>query len=238
MKNNKILAIDIGGTKIVTLIRTGARLSNKVTIATPKSKTSFLRQAKLWAEYATSKQIKKVGIAIAGQVQGSTLAFGVNLHWLDGLNFSKLFLNSKVSVINDAEAWALAEGKRGDYYKIKNILVFTVGTGVGRASFFNGKHKKSSSFVLVSSWEKQYQKIRDSKNWMELSKFLGNKLSTIINYVKPQVIIFGGGVLNAQNGTFFSKLKQELIKLGVKQPIVKTKFGDSGAAIGASLLFE
>ena len=84
---------------------------------------------------------------------------------------------------------------------------------------------KIKKFEYSERWERQYQKLRDSKNNKRLSAFLTAKISVLIKKFKPEVIIISGGVSTRKN-----------LKLGF--PHKKSKLGKNAAAIGATMLFQ
>ena len=140
----------------------------------------------------------------------------------------------KKKVENDVCAFLRAELLnllKSDFNRFKRVLGITVGTGIGRAFFVNGKIKKIKQFEYPEKWEWEYQKIRDMKKDSELAEYLGEKLNLTFKKYKPNLIIVGGGVMNRKG--FFEKLRK---KLNVRSR--KAKFGVKAGAIGAAKLWN
>ena len=68
--------------------------------------------------------------------------------------------------------------------------------------------KKIKNFEYPEKWEREYQKIRDRKDYEKLAMFLGEKFSVLIKKYKPEAVVLGGGVLGKRG--FFEKLREEL----------------------------
>lgn len=116
-------------------------------------------------------------------------------------------------------------------------MAFTVGTGVGRAFARNGRVEKIRKFEYPEKWEREYQKIRDSKNTAVLAEFLTSRFAAIIKKYNPETVLVGGGIL--KNRTFFKQLKKRIKeKSTVKNAGLKIEkaAAEYSAAVGASLL--
>lgn len=76
--------------------------------------------------------------------------------------------------------------------------------------------------------------------WKEAGEYLGIALSGVINFLNPEVIVFGGGVARAGE-LIFKPMKAEIKKRTFKTPFEKvkftyTRFGEDLGVIGAALL--
>ncbi len=153
MTDKKILAIDIGGTKIASGIvsfenkKGGFEISGYQKIKTPKNKKKFIGAVEEIIEDSLikNKPIKRVGIAIPGQVnpEKGKIIFAPALAYLKGYQIKKIleskFKNLTVEIENDMNCCALAESKFGAGKKYRNILAVTVSTGVGAGIIVNNK---------------------------------------------------------------------------------------------------
>ncbi|KKS95132.1 hypothetical protein A3B05_03375 [Candidatus Giovannonibacteria bacterium RIFCSPLOWO2_01_FULL_43_160] len=221
---NIMAGIDIGGTKIRAVLLDGKRTIKAREFKTPKNLTTF---KKLLGGILNSYNAKKIGIGAPGAISKNKILFCPNIKYLKNFDISQLARpavgggtwTSKFKLDNDARCFARAEcGK-------KPCLAIILGTGVGRAFAKNGKVLKIKKFEYSERWERQYQKLRDSKNNKRLSAFLTAKISVLIKKFKPEVIIISGGVSTRKN-----------LKLGF--PHKKSKLGKNAAAIGATMLFQ
>jgi predicted NBD/HSP70 family sugar kinase len=189
-----VLEIDIGGSRIRAAL--GRR---HLEFKTPRRKTDFVRILK---DLPASDTVK---LAVAGVVAGSKVLLSPNIKYLKNFDFKKIF--PEVYVDNDARAYL---EKRLSKFRSNRILAFTIGTGIGRAYAERGKVKKIKKFEYPERWEKEYQKIRDKKNYERLAEFLGAKFNVLIRRYRPEAVLLGGGVLNKEG--FYRLLRKKLSK--------------------------
>ena len=145
----KVLAIDVGGTKLIYAIinEKGEFLSEVKKTATPKNieelKNTF---KKIISE--NEKEVDFTAFATAGavnientKVESSTpnMPLGYN-----SLNFTELS-SKPVFVENDANAAAWAEYKTGAAIDEENNITITLGTGIGGGFIVNGKLLRGKS---------------------------------------------------------------------------------------------
>ena len=147
---NTALGIDIGGTKIFHALvnNKGEIVSEIKKEATPKTANEIEKKLKeIIALY--EDKIELAGIATAGAVSNENdriLSSTANMP--DGyrdINFKKL--NNKVKIVleNDANSAAYAEFKMGVGKGYSNLIVLTLGTGVGGGIIINNKLLKGKS---------------------------------------------------------------------------------------------
>ena len=141
--------IDIGGTfiKIVAVNKTGKVLKNQK-LKTPRylSSSKFLEfLAEIVNKYKKELKIKNavIGIGIAGDTDNKKgiLRFAPNIPWcnLKITSGLKKLTTCKCFVSNDANMAAFGVYKKELKEKYKNILVFTLGTGIGGGLIIDGK---------------------------------------------------------------------------------------------------
>ncbi|MFA4937478.1 MAG: ROK family protein [Patescibacteria group bacterium] len=236
--SSKIIGIDIGGTKIRSLLYSDGRIKLVKQYKTPKLRKEFvILLNKIIKSYTAAHRIKGVGIGIAGKVEGKIVISCANIPYIKNLNLAKVIIVQNIKVDNDARCFARAEYLYGAGRGSRNILFFTIGTGVGRAYGFNNKISKINKFELPEVWEKKYQQIRDHKTLNELVVYLTSKLALLIKQYQPQAVVIGGGVIKAQHGQLFSKIKHKLLADSATSNIQRTRLKDNAAALGAALLF-
>src|SRR3989344_4253590 len=140
-----IVALDIGGTKIVIALFRQGKLQSLSKIATP---IQFKRQqfinhllelVKRWREQDT----KAIGISFAGQVNKAGLIVQApNLPQLDGVNLAKIIKNQlglPAIIANDGDCYLQAELSQGKARGQQHVLAFVLGTGVGGAFTHSGQ---------------------------------------------------------------------------------------------------
>lgn len=185
-----VLGIDIGGWKIRA---EGEKFS------TPRTKKEFVALLKKFSE------AKRIEIGVAGVISGTRVVFSPNIPYLKNFDFREIFPKSTLLVDNDARAFLKRKLKK---IRAKKVLAFTIGTGIGRAYAERGRVMRIKKFEYPEKWEKEYQKIRDKRDYEKLAKFLGEKLSILIKKYKPQAVVLGGGVLKKRG--FYKKLCKRL----------------------------
>lgn len=187
-----VLSIDIGGSKIRAI--SGRKFWE---FDTPENKKEFVRILK------KITGADKINVAVAGVVEGTKVKISPNIKYLKNFDFTKIY--PRVRVDNDARSFLRKKLRK---FGAKRILAFTIGTGIGRAWAEKGRVKKIKKLEYPEKWEREYQKIRDKKDYEKLAKFLGENLSVLIKKYEPEVVILGGGVLKKKG--FYRKLKKEL----------------------------
>ena len=150
MKNNKkVLAFDIGGTKIASGIIEFEKDSYKIIDyqknATPKDKDGVVQMLiELIVYYQKDNGFDKIGISFAGQVdsQNGIVVFAPNNKGWDNTNLKKIIKEKtrvNTEVDNDVKCFALGENKFGKVKKYKNAVYLTIGTSIGGAIEIDGK---------------------------------------------------------------------------------------------------
>ena len=147
MKLNKILGIDIGGSGVKGAIvdtKKGELLTERYRIPTPQPSTPEAVANVLGKIVKQFDWNGPVGVGFPGVIQQGVArtAANVDKSWIDK-DLNKLFSKAtgcKIHVVNDADAAGMAEVKFGAGKGQKgNLLLVTVGTGLGTVIFSNGK---------------------------------------------------------------------------------------------------
>lgn len=211
------IGVDIGGTKIRTVLWDGKRVAKMREFNTPKTLGDF---KKLLSSIFNDFAGEKIGIGFPGIISGSKILFCPNIKYLKNFDVKKEFRNFSVKIDNDAGCFA-----RAVCPKTGLCLALTLGTGIGRGLAQNGKVLKIKKFEYPERWEGDYQKLRDNKNDKKLSDFLTNKLAGLIRQYKPRVIVIGGGVAARKS-------------LKLDFPHKRAKLGQNAATIGAAMLWK
>ncbi len=145
-----MIGIDLGGTHIkAVLTDSGGRIhyeSSKPTLDVEGQDNSAywkkaIKDLILEIEEITGSNDMTIGISSPGIVNalntgvvsnGNKLLGIENFEWPD-------YLDREVAVLNDAHAALYAEGKLGNAQNFKNIIMLTLGTGVGGGIMIDGK---------------------------------------------------------------------------------------------------
>jgi len=136
------IALDVGASKIRIADVTGTKVKNKVEIKTPKTKSAILGSLTELIENFTEKKPREICIGMAGIQKNGLIINSPNLPAVNNVNI-KSFLEkkfkTKVYVENDVHCAGLAEKYFGYGKKYRNWCMLTLGTGIGGATFVNGK---------------------------------------------------------------------------------------------------
>ncbi|MCA9840792.1 MAG: ROK family protein [Cyanobacteria bacterium HKST-UBA03] len=151
------VGVDIGGTKIVAgCVNAKTGLGEVLRRPTPKNPTEFIDTlAELINASKTGEPAAQaVGIATAGMVNhktGEIIGSTGNLPAAKTAGKLKALLEDRVQlpvhVENDANAAAYGEAKLGSAQGYDNVLMITLGTGVGAGIIMNGQLLRGSHFA-------------------------------------------------------------------------------------------
>ncbi|MBQ9951171.1 MAG: ROK family protein [Clostridia bacterium] len=146
-----ILSIDIGGTAVkMGMVDRGGEIHarHEASVSYDGYKTPILttvvREAKAFAEKCAA-EIEGIGVSATGQVDDRTgVVIGTNGK-IPGYEGSKIKdelekeFGVPAWVLNDANAAALGESFTGGAQGVKNVVMITLGTGVGGGIIIDGK---------------------------------------------------------------------------------------------------
>jgi polyphosphate glucokinase len=245
-KRSIALGIDIGGTGIKVApvdTETGKLLKAPQKVATPRPatpKSMFPIISQMIVSYEGEEFI---GIGFPGIIKKGVVHSAANLDktWL-GINLHEKIqrnFQQPVTVLNDADAAALAEMKfgagrpdNGDIGEV--VLMITLGTGIGSALFVNGNLVPNTEFGHVEmdgkdaeKWAATVIRERENLSWEEWSKRLNKFLNMMEMLLSPDLIIIGGGVSESP-GKF-------LPYLNLNTRIVTAKMTNNAGIVGAAL---
>jgi glucokinase len=142
------IGVDIGGTKIAAGVvdEEGTILAQTRRATEPDDASSIDRAvADVYAELSASYEVGAIGVAAAGFVNSarSTVLFAPNIAWRDYPLRERVraLLDDDVRVVveNDANAAGWAEFRFGAGREVDDMLMLTVGTGLGGALIVDGK---------------------------------------------------------------------------------------------------
>lgn len=142
------LSIDVGGTSIkVGLFDNNGKLLKKYSVPTIITKGNDDRNVinqiiDIIYKEKDENDILSVGIGMPGPVIDGVVLGAHNLH-LNEINLQNIikaeFPDLYIKVLNDANAACLGEAKFGSGFGYKNIVLITIGTGIGCGIMINNK---------------------------------------------------------------------------------------------------
>ena len=137
----KFLAYDLETEKVLETLSKQTHDGESV-IGEPAWQITISQQIREW-EKAWSQSAVAIGICAPGIVDQSSsciLSLPGRLKGIENLNWSDVLgRTDPVTIINDAHAALLGENWRGAALQKDNVLLLTLGTGVGGAAIVNGK---------------------------------------------------------------------------------------------------
>lgn len=250
------IGLDIGGTKITGVVSDGKNIVRELTVSTPKTKKLFTQSIKKLLEIlSTGRQIRSVGVGVAGLVNKSgVVTASPNNKFLQKFPLQKFVKSqgfTQVRVENDANCFALAESVYGKGKQFKNFIGITLGTGIGGGiivakKLYAGSHKSAGEAGHVMAdfkhdSEHYFQKARDKKDYEKMGEVVGILFANVANLLDVDAIILGGTVA-IKNGRLIlptalrTAKKHVLNKTGFPKVIISSL--KNGPALGASLLVD
>ena len=138
------VGIDVGGTKVAAAALRGGELSEALVRPTIRSSSAALIDELVeLVNTVRGEDAAAVGIGVPSVVEFATgrIRFSVNIP-LANLPLRQILsdrIGLPVFVENDASCAALAEALDGDRITSENLVMFTIGTGVGGGLVLNGR---------------------------------------------------------------------------------------------------
>jgi len=142
--NDAYIGIDIGGTYIKGVLIDDGEIKNKVTKETNDHQGLWQQATAAVLEELignTNGQAKCVGLSAPGLTDNENRTISCMPGRLEGLEHFDWtgFLKQDVHVLNDAHAALVAESRWGVAADIPNVVMLTLGTGIGGGLLINGQ---------------------------------------------------------------------------------------------------
>ncbi len=238
--SKNVIGVDLGGTLLRAGLVKGKKVKNYIKVKTPKTKKKLINEIFNVIRKAGEGKIERIGVASPGPLKDGIITNPPNLPFKK-LNLKKAIkkeFKCNVEVENDANCVALAESKLN---KIENLVVLTLGTGIGGGVITNNKLLKGEGYAgelghiilgekyLEDLWKEVRKetienfntplivdliKNKDKKSRVllnKISKYLGQGTASLINIFDPKEIVLSGGVKETGN-KFLNKIKKEAKK--------------------------
>ncbi len=150
LENKYIVGIDIGGTKINTVLFKDGKVLKNIKIKTPqKSQKEFLNKLEILINEiiikpAGKKELSGIGCGVAGvlDLKKGIILNAPNIKILNNFNIKNWLcekFNCEIKIDNDARSFTRAEYLFGAGRGYKNIVGITLGTGIGGGIIMNGE---------------------------------------------------------------------------------------------------
>jgi glucokinase len=179
-------------------------------------------------------------------------------------------INLPIVIDNDGNCFVRAEATLGAAQKYQNVYGIIIGTGIGGGWWLNNNvyravhggsgepgemivefesgmllenaYHKLTQFNPANMAEEAYRgDVLAEKAYDEVGALLGTAFANIANLIAPELIVIGGGVVEASN-LFLARAKRTMrehiasSEVKKKLKITKSKLGTHAGAIGAALL--
>ncbi len=140
------IGVDVGGTKIAAgLVDESGRVLARARMVTPATETDAIADtiADCVHELGAGQPVVAVGIGAAGLVDARrrTVLFAPNLAWRDAPLAASVEARTGIAALveNDANAAAWGEFRYGGGHDVEDMVLVTVGTGVGGGIVLGGQ---------------------------------------------------------------------------------------------------
>lgn len=247
MTTKAVLGIDVGGSGIkgaLVDLEKGEFIGDRIKILTPKG-FQMADVASVIAEIAHTLSYKgPIGVGFPAPVRptdGICLVAPTAHHYpgWKGRSISDAFASvtgCPVTVVNDADAAALAEVQFGAGRGVDgNILLLTLGTGVGSGMVYNGALIPNTELgkLHLKGQKKHAEQYMASriKDEEDLSyKAWGERLNEYLVFVewllRPDLIVLGGGVSK--------KYEKYSDQITIDTPVIPAELRNNAGIIGAA----
>lgn len=237
-----ILGIDIGGTGVKAapvVTDRGELLAERHRVDTPRPATPSAVLSAVGDLLEHFEWSEAVGCAFPGVVRGGTVCTAANLDpaWI-GVDLPDLMATEfgvAATVVNDADAAGIAELQFGHPdMAAGNVIVCTLGTGIGTAIFTNGHLVANTEFGHLDIGGIEAEKKASARarteldlSWKQWSERLTEFLQEMERLFWPDLFVIGGGVSRK-----FAKYEDFI---DVRTPVVPAALGNTAGIVGAAL---
>ena len=243
------IGVDVGGSGVKAAVvdtGTGLLLSDRLRVPTPTPSTPERVGAtigRLVRRLVKSEGLAAdipVGVGLPGVAMDGRLRTAANIDptWVDYPIADKLSKSLKraVSIVNDADAAAIAEMRFGVGAGKPGVVIFlTLGTGVGSGVFVDGTLVPNTEFGQMEIRGRPAERrsaaiarVRRGLSWKAWAMDLDEHLQRIEDLTWPTLFILGGGV--SKNADRF------IPRLTTRTPVVPASLRNDAGIIGAAVV--
>lgn len=238
------LGIDIGGSGIKSALvdlGDGSLVTDRLRVDTPQPATPEAVSTALVKQVSSYDYEDPLGIAFPAVIRDGIVETASNIDdsWI-GLEVGGFFADTtghEVTVLNDADAAALAEAAYGAAKGVSGmVLTITFGTGIGSGLLVDGElvpnlelgqielegHSPAESYFSAKARK------RENLEWEEWGDRANRYLTHVDSVFTPDLMVIGGG-LTKHWERFSDRLDSRL-------PVVPAQMGNNAGIVGAALL--
>ena len=242
-REHAVLGIDIGGSSIKCCLLNAQGIIRHATLQYTNGKHPDAVLDMVTEIVESWDHDGPIGIGFPGIVDGNHIVDAPNMGEGWGGYDLPSRLNERVgaliSIINDADAAALAMARETNEWETENILCLTLGTGIGSAWLKQGELEAGTEYgrmvhpQLDCSLE-QWASVRTLNEENLSIEGWAERLATVLEYLleqfSPDRFVLSGGI------TASSEDWIDIVQHPISIPIVISKYGDLTGAVGAAKL--
>lgn len=238
-----VLGVDIGGSSIKCCLLNAQEIVRHTTLQYEHGKDPKHVLEMISSILQSWNHDGPIGIGFPGLVVGNRIVDAPNLgsEWedYDLPNNLELRFQNQVSIINDADAAALAMARETEGWEFENILCLTLGTGIGSAWLKQGNLDAGTEYgrmmhpdlnCSLEEWASVRTMNQENLSLKEWTERLATILDFLLEQFNPDRFILSGGI------TTSSEEWVALIEEKIAVPVVISKYGDLTGAVGAAKL--
>jgi len=242
-REHAVLGVDIGGSSIKCCLLTADGIARKVTLQYTNGKDPDAVLDMVTEVVGIWNHDGSIGIGFPGRVSGNHIVDAPNMGegWegCDMVVRLNQRLSSSVTIINDADAAALAMAQETEGWETQNILCLTLGTGIGSAWLKQGELEAGTEYGRLVHPEldcslEQWASVRTLNEETLSIEEWAERLSTVLDFLQEQFspdryVLSGGITTNSEEWI-------EIIQQRISIPVEISKYGDLTGAVGAAKL--
>lgn len=241
----KVLGIDVGGSGIkgaIVDLNRGQLVTDRIRYVTPKyarPKAVALKIAKIASKLEWTG---KIGVGFPAAIKNNVALSASNIaqSWM-GKDAGELISHatgSKVTLLNDADAAAIAEFEYGGQKMNQGLVIFiTIGTGLGTAFINKGvlvPNLELGHLYLKNKGDGEWYasnaaRERNNLSWKVWARRFNHYLDAMESLFQPDQFVIGGGI-SKRPELFMEYIS---IKTPIRMATLKNEAGIIGAALAA-----
>ena len=237
------LGIDVGGSGIKSAlvdVSDGSLLTERLRVDTPQPATPDACARALTSQVVEHDYDGPLGVGFPAVVKHGVVSTANNIDpsWvgLDVVDFFASATGREVTVINDADAAAMAEATFGAAVGVDGlVLTITFGTGIGSGLLVDGRlvpnlelgQIELEGHVPAESYFSAKARRTEDLDWDEWGGRANRYLNHVNAVFSPELIVVGGGL--TKHWEMYSHT------LDSHLPLVPAEMGNNAGIVGAAL---
>jgi polyphosphate glucokinase len=237
------LGIDVGGSGIKSALvdlSDGSLVTERLRVDTPQPATPKACVTALSAQVAEHEYDGPLGVGFPAVIRNGIVETANNIDpsWIGNkvVDFISEETGRDVTVLNDADAAALAEGAFGAAAGVDGmVLTITFGTGIGSGLLVNGElvpnlelgQIELEGHVPAESYFSAKARKRENLDWETWGDRANRYLIHVDSVFNPDLMVIGGGLVKHWDN-FVQFLDDKL-------PLVPAEMGNNAGLVGAAL---